>query len=476
MDPLRLDIVARAMEASPPPPAAGGTEARGAAIDSRAIRPGDLFFALPGTRSDGHRFLEAAAAAGASAAVVKSGAPLGPVPAGLPLLEVDDPRRALGRLASFVRDRLGATVVGITGSNGKTTTREMVAEVLATLGPVVRSEKSFNNDLGVPLTILAADASTRFLVVEIGTNHPGEIAALSAMARPHVGLVTNIAEAHLGNFGSLRAIAEEKAALLAALPEDGAAVIPAGDAFADLLSSRAPCRICTFGRLDAPGADIATDVWGTAVRRTGRPRGVRFHLYGKMKVQLRLQGLHNAANGLAAVATGLLLGAGPVEIAAALGRVRAPALRLQRDSVGGVVLLDDSYNANPASMEAALDEMGATATHGRRVVILGDMGELGDLSEFQHRRIGRRAAAVADVLWCVGIQARWMAEEARAAGMAPDRIHADDSVELAMEHLSFTPAAGDTVLVKASRAAGLDRLASALRTRLAAGTREREVV
>jgi UDP-N-acetylmuramoyl-tripeptide--D-alanyl-D-alanine ligase len=476
MDPLRLDIVARAMEASPLPAASAGREATGIAIDSRVAVQGDLFFALEGENTDGHRHLAGAANRGAVAAVVRRGAPLGPVPDDFPLIEVDDPRRALGRLAIHYRARLSATVVGITGSNGKTTTRELVAAVLGTLGPTVRSEKSYNNDLGVPLTLLRADASTRFLVVEVGTSHPGEIAALAAMVRPHVAVVTNIAEAHLGNFGTLRAIAEEKSALLAALPEDGVAVIPSEDAFADLLTSRAPCRVCTFGRLDAPAADIGTDVWGTAVRRTARPRGVKIWLYGKMKIQLRLQGLHNASNALAAVAVGLLLGAGPVEIAAALGTVRPQALRLQRESVGGVVIVDDSYNANPASMEAALDEVEATVTDGRRVLILGDMGELGDLAELQHRRIGHRAAAVADVLWCVGENARWIAEEARARGLASDRIVESPGVEIAIEELPFVPAPGDLVLVKASRAAGLDRLAAALRTRLTRDARSREAV
>ncbi len=476
MDPLTLAAVAQAVGAAPPNHDEEQVLVRGVSIDSRTVVKGDLFFALGGDRVDGHGYLDQARRAGAAAAVVRRGEPLPPMEEPFPLLVVEDPREALGRLATHHRARLTAIVVGITGSNGKTTTKDMVGAVLSELGPTIRSWKSYNNDLGVPLTILAADASTRFLVVEIGTNHPGEIARLAAMARPLVGVVTNIAEAHIGNFGSLRAIAEEKAALLEALPPDGTAVVPAGDAFSDLLASRAPCRVCTFGRLDAPGTEIATDVWGTAVRRTGRPRGVSFHLYGKMRVQLRFQGVHNAVNALAACAVGLLCGVPPETLQSALAGVAPPALRLQRESVGGVALVDDTYNANPASMDAALDEIAASATDGRRVLVLGDMAELGEASESQHRRLGRRAAAVGDILWAVGEEARLVAEEALRMGVPADRVFHSPGVDLALERLPFLPTPGDLVLVKASRSSGLDRLAGALRVALEARQRERERV
>ncbi len=467
MDPLTLALVSRALDADEPLPAERPLPATGACIDTRALKPGDLFFALPGEHTDGHRFLETARLAGAAAAVVRRGSPIPPLGGPLPLLVVEDPRAALGRLASFVRGRLTATVIGITGSNGKTTTKDLVGAAAATLGPTVRSERSYNNDLGVPLTILRADGGTRTLVVEIGTSRPGEVAALAAIARPHVGIVTNVGEAHLGHFGSLRAIAEEKAALLAALPEDGAAIVNAEDPFAPLLASRARCRVCTFGRWN-PGEGESPDVWATRAGRR-RPRGTTFWLYGKMPFGLALEGLHNVSNALAALAAGMLLGGDPGRLRDALRAVRNPRMRLSRESVGGVTLIDDSYNANPASVEAALEELSATVTDGRRVFVFGDMRELGDAAEQQHRRIGRRAAACADFVWAVGEQARHAVAAALDAGLPRDRVLCSPSVEFALEGPAFLPSPGDVVLLKGSRAAELDRLASALRSRLAAG-------
>jgi UDP-N-acetylmuramoyl-tripeptide--D-alanyl-D-alanine ligase len=478
MDPLTLDAAARAMGADLPTVEQCSIPCTGASIDTRSIDAGDLFFALKGEKADGHDFLAKAREEGAAAAVVRRGASF-PRPRGLPLLFVDDPARALWALAVHARGRLRATVVCITGSNGKTTTKEMAGSVAATIGPCVRSEKSYNNHLGVPLSILRADASTKTLVLEIGTNHPGEIARLARLARPRIAVVTSIGEAHLGHFGSLRAIAEEKAALLRALPEDGFAVINANDEFAPLLAGSTRARVCTFGRVDDtvdPAVLEDVDVWGTAVRRSSRPRGVCFWLYGKMKVTIPMEGLHNASNALAAIAVGLLLGAEPLAVRDALRGVEPPRLRLQRERVGGVVLVDDSYNANPASVGAALDELAATACDGRRVFVLGDMGELGELSLEHHRRAGRRAASTADVLWTVGPMAVAAAEAALRAGMPADRVFGSPDAGAAAESPPFVPEPGDVVLLKASRAVELDRLARALRTRLAANSREREAV
>ncbi len=474
MDPLTLDEAARAMGADPLPVEHCSIRCTGASIDTRSIDPGCLFFALKGERSDGHRHLARAAEAGAVAAVVRRGSDF-PAPRGLPLLVVEDPAQALFDLAVDARSRFKGTVVCITGSNGKTTTKEMTGAVASTTGTCVRSEKSYNNHLGVPLSILRANASVKTLVLEIGTNHPGEIDRLARLARPRIAVVTNVGEAHLGHFGSLRAIAEEKAALLRVLPEDGFAVINANDEFAPLLAARTRARVCTFGRVD-PVADPSVmeeiDVWGAHARRSQRPRGVCFWLYGKMKVTVPVQGLHNVSNALAAVAVGLLLGADPRAVRDALREVEAPRLRLQRERVGGVVLVDDTYNANPASVGAALDEISVAACDGRRVFVLGDMGELGDRTEEHHRHAGRRAASSADVLWAVGPAARAAAEEALAAGMPRDRVHLSPDVRSAVETPPFEPEPGDLVLLKASRAVELDLLAKALRTRLRPRARE----
>lgn len=485
MDPLTLDAAARDCGADPLPVEHCTLLATGASIDSRTVAPGALFFALPGERADGHDFLERAREAGAAGAVVRRGASFAR-PRGFPLLTVDDPAEALWRLAAAARSRLGAKVVAITGSNGKTTTKEMAGAVAATLGPTVRSEKSFNNHLGVPLTILRADSSTRTLVLEVGTNHPGEIPRLAGLARPDIAVVTSIGEAHLGNFGSLRAIAEEKAALLAAVPGDGVCVVNGNDEFAPLLALRSRAPVCTFGRLDAPGEssspgrdaerEIDLDVWGTAVRRTLRPRGVSFHLYGKMRVLVPVQGIHNASNALAAMAVGFLLGADPEAMRDALRTVEAPRLRLQRERVGGVVLVDDTYNANPASVGAAIGELASVVTDGRRVLVLGDMGELGEHAEHHHRRLGRRAAGSVDVLWTVGPLAGMAAEAALAAGLPPDRVLRSADVEEAIRSPALLPAPGDVVLLKASRSVGLDRLAADLRGRLGRTPRRMEPV
>jgi UDP-N-acetylmuramoyl-tripeptide--D-alanyl-D-alanine ligase len=477
MDSLTLEAAARAMGADPLPVESSSLTCTGASIDTRSLDPGDLFFALKGDRSDGHEHLARALASGAAAAVVRRGADF-PRPRGLPLLFVDDPAQALFDLAAAVRARFKGTVVCITGSNGKTTTKEMAAAVAATVGTCVASEHSFNNHLGVPLSILRARSDVKTLVLEIGTNHPGEIARLARLARPRIAVVTNVGEAHLGHFGSLRAIAEEKAALLQALPEDGFAVINGNDDFAPLLATRARGKVCTFGRVDPvgdPSVMEEMDVWGAHARRSARPRGVCFWLYGKMKVTVPVQGLHNVSNALAATAVGLLLGADPLAIRDALRRVEAPRLRLQRERVGGVVLVDDTYNANPASVGAALDEISVSACDGRRVFVLGDMGELGEKSEEHHRHAGRRAASSADVLWAVGPCARAAAEEALAAGMPRDRVHLSPDVKSAVEAPPFEPVPGDLVLLKASRAVALDLLARALRTRLLK-PRERETV
>ncbi len=477
MDPLTLDAAARVLGADPLPVEEGAAAATGASIDTRSLWPGDLFFALPGERVDGHAFLEKARDGGAAAAVVRRAAAL-TRPAGLPLLCVDDPAAALWALALFHRARLRATVVCITGSNGKTTTKEMVGAVAATLGPAVRSEKSFNNHLGVPLSILRADAGTRTLVLEVGTSRPGEIARLAALAKPRIAVVTNVGEAHLGNFGSLRAIAEEKAALLAALPDDGTAVLNAHDEFVPLLAARSRGRVCTFGRLEAPGeaGEIGVDVWGTHVRRTTRPRGVSFFLYGKMRVALGMEGIHNAGNALAALAVGFLLGAEPTAMRDALRAVEPPRLRLQRERVGGVVLVDDTYNANPASVGAAIDELAATVTDGRRVLVLGDMAELGGESDAAHERLGRRAAGCVDVLWTVGPRARRAAEAALGTGLPRDRVVVSETLDQALLGPAFLPSPGDVILLKASRATALDRLAAALRRRLAGRPRRPEKV
>lgn len=443
---------------------AGTLEGRGGAapvrrvvIDSREIEPGDLFVALPGTRVHGHAYVADALRRGAVSALVgPDAAPLPEDLADRSQVRVPDPRRALADLASAHRRALRCRVVGITGSNGKSSTREMIARVLEPLGPVVQSIRSYNNDLGVPLTILRADAATSSLVVEMGTSGPGEIARLAEIARPDVGVVTNVCAAHLEGLGSEDGVAREKSDLVRALRPDGFAVLNGDDARVAAMAAVSPAHV-----VRTSVGDWSADVWGCEPKRT--PRGVEFWLFGKMRMFLPVPGLHNVQNALAAVAVGLVAGATPAQIREALRDVRLPSMRMQRLTFGRRTLFLDCYNANPASMRAAVEELAARPCSGRRVLVLGDMLELGRASEELHEAAGRHAASRVDVLWCVGAASRAAREAAVEAGLPPERCFWSPTVEEAAAHPQVRLDAGDTALLKASRGVRLERLADALR-------------
>lgn len=442
-------------------------------IDSRDVAPGDLFVALPGTRTDGHAFVPGALRAGAVAAIVSYDA--APLPADVrdrALIRVANPRRALADLASWHRRSLSCRVVGITGSNGKSSTREMVAKVLEPLGPVVQSIRSFNNELGVPLTILRADATTRSLVVEMGTSSPGEIARLVEIARPDVGVVTNVGAAHLEGLGSEDGVADEKGALPRGLPDTGFAILNADDPRVAAMATRTFAHVVTTSL-----GDWHATVWGCDARRT--PRGVEFWLYGKGRMFLPVPGVHNARNALLACAVGLVHGLSAEQIRASLREVRLPSMRLQRMALRGATLVLDCYNANPASMEAAIEELAARPAArpaaqpgGRRVLVMGDMRELGPRSPDYHYAIGRLAAKRVDVLWCVGEESRYAYEAALDAGMDATRALWFQSVEAAMESPGVQLRAGDVAFLKASRSMRLERLVEPLRGRLAPPSQE----
>ncbi|HET6633309.1 MAG TPA: UDP-N-acetylmuramoyl-tripeptide--D-alanyl-D-alanine ligase [Rhodanobacteraceae bacterium] len=421
----------------------------GVSIDSRSAQPGDLFVALPGARSDGHQHVAAAAAAGASAALVMRW-----VDAALPQIRVDDSLLALGDLASAVRARRPARVVGITGSNGKTTVRRLVTAILTGAGPTHASAGNFNNEIGVPLTLLSLPAEARWAVVEMGAGKPGDIAYLAAMARPDVAVVTQIAPAHIERMGSLEAVAETKGALYAALPPDGVAIINADDAFAAQFAGTAGSRRqLRFGF----GADV--DVGAEALRLDAD--GSSFMLktpLGDAPVALPLAGRHNIANALAAAAVGVALDVPLATIAAGLQATRAMCGRLRlRAAAGGARLIDDSYNANPGSLAAAIDTLALRP--GERWLVLGDMAELGAEEIALHAQAGRQArAAGIDRLFAVG------ALSAHAvAAFGSDGEWFGDRNALA-EALRARLHAGVTCLVKGSRSAGMDRVVAALAT------------
>ena len=438
----------------------GRADGRGIArvtIDSREAGPGDLFVALAGTKTNGAEFVADAMHRGALAAIVPVDAP--PLPAEFAdraQIRVKYPKKALADLAAAHRRTLTCPVIGITGSNGKSSTREMIAKVLEPLGPVVQSIRSFNNDLGVPLTILRADEKTAALIVEMGTSGRGEIESLCGIARPNVGVVTNVAAAHLEGLGSEDGVAAEKCSLPRAIPGDGYVVLNADDARVAAMAERTTGRVFTYGL-----GSMTADVWGVNERRT--PRGMEVWLYGKMPLFLPVPGRHNISNAMAAVAVGLIHGIDPAIIRQQLRGVRLPSLRMQRVAFRGVTLFLDCYNANPGSLAAAVDDLSTRTATGRRILVTGDMLELGARSAELHRTAGRELAKRVDVLWCIGPASQATYEGAIEAGLHPENAFWSPTVEQAMAEAAVAPARGDVVLVKASRGMRLERLADTLR-------------
>ena len=436
----------------------------GVSTDTRTLPVGCLFVALRGERFDAHDYLAEAAAKGAAALVVSEAC--GPESKGalLPALAVGDTLAALGAIARLHRRRFDIPVVGVTGSNGKTTTREMIAEILATRGPVLRSEGNLNNEVGVPLTLLGLDATHTAAVIEMGMNRPGEIARLAALAEPHVGLVTLAAPAHLEGLGTVDAVADAKAELYQGLPAGGIAVANADDPRMLRRAQASGRRLLTF----AVGRGRRGDVVVLEIQDPGTD-GLRFTLgIGNREVPVHLPalvGVHNAANAAAAAAVAVALGCTDREIVRGLAAVRPVGRRLRLERLpSGLQLLDDCYNANPASMTAALRTLMALAraNGSRPVAILGDMLELGAFEEEAHRALGAEAAhAGAASLAAFGPRSRATAEAARAAGLA-EVFHTEEMDALVRwARASLAPA--DVLLVKGSRGMKLERVVEALR-------------
>jgi len=460
MEPIRLSDVLRATGGELAGPVRGDPFIPDVTTDSRRIEPGSLFVPIRGRKQDGHAFLDAAFLAGAGFALAAKDAELPRVPSNV--IRVADTTRALGDLARWHRTRFDVPVVAITGSCGKTTTKEMIRLVLG--ARTVASPASFNNDIGVPLTLLQMDRTTEACVVEIGTNAPGEIAHLARIARPTVGIVTNVEEAHLEGLGSVRGVMREKAALLAALPHDGAAIVNADNYFCREMLETVRCHLVTYGTWED------ADVYGTKGRVTAD--GIGFDLYDRLPFEVPALGIHNVHNALAAVAVGLWLGRDPLDVREALGRFRAPEMRMSREVLGDVVLINDAYNANPRSMEAAVVELMARPAAGRRVAVVGDMLELGDQTERCHRELGRKLAnARVDAVWAIGPNAALIAEEARRAGLDA-KVHHHASMDEALASPAVDPRAGDTWLFKASRGMALEKLYLATRARIGAEPRK----
>ena len=441
---------------------AAPAELAGVSTDTRTLSPGALFVALRGERFDAHAFLAEAAARGAAAAVVdEAWAATGASP--VPALAVPDTLRALGAVARHHRRRFGIPVVGVTGSNGKTTTREMIAAILATRGPVLKTEGNLNNEVGVPLTILGLHARHRSAVIEMGMSARGEIDRLARIAEPQVGAVTMAGEAHLETLGSLDAVADAKAELYLALPENGIAVANADDARMYPRARASGRKLLSFSSMPGVGDVVLLRIEPPA------EDGLRFTLgIGTREVAVHVPGLvgaHNAMNAACAAAAAVALGCTDREIAAGLATVAPVGRRLRVETLAsGLVLVDDCYNANPASMGAALRALAdvASARGRRRVAVLGDMLELGPIEDEAHARLGAEAArAGLAALAAFGPRSRRVAEAARAAGL--QAFHTEDAGALVAWARDTLSPAGDALLVKASRGMKLERLVEALR-------------
>jgi UDP-N-acetylmuramoyl-tripeptide--D-alanyl-D-alanine ligase len=426
--------------------------------DSRRVQAGDLFFALPGGRFDGHDFLRQTAEKGAVALVVERQR----VPAdwtGCALIAVASVRAALGQLAAVYRADFTLPVVAVGGSNGKTTTKELVASVLRQKLATLWSEASFNNDIGVPLTLLRLEKSHRTAVLEAGTNHPGELAPLLKMMRPEYGVITCIGREHLEFFGDLSGVVREEGWLAELLPATGKLFVNGDNEWTGALTERTRAGVVRVGF--AAGND-----WRARGLRLDK-QSVRFRVDGPSadfagEYRINVLGRHQVVNALFAIALGMELGLNRVEVARGLAECQPPKMRLELWEVGGVRVLDDAYNANADSMAAALETLRELPCKGRRLAVLGDMAELGVHSEAAHAEVGRRAAELGvGQLFAVGKMAPVMARAARDAGL--NRVFEFADVESAAAAVKSFVKSGDLVLLKASRATRLERIGEVLR-------------
>ena len=427
----------------------GRATAQGYSIDSRTVQPGELFFAVKGERFDGHDFVEQALSRGAIAAVVEKARLAGySSPAGL--LAVEDTLAALQTLATAVRKIWGKTAIAITGSMGKTTTKEAIAHLLAIKYRVHRTKGNFNNHFGLPLGLLTLEPEYDLTVVEMGMSHPGEISALARIALPNQAVITNVAPVHLESFDSIAGIARAKYELIQALPHGGTAVLNADDEY-----------VCQFGR-DFKGKVILFGTKPTADVRAENievlgPEGTRFDLVSRemrQPVQSPLLGKHNVYNVLAAAAVALEHGITPSEIAAALPSLQPADKRGQVVQVGNIAVLYDCYNSSPKALMAAVDTLAAMPAR-RRIVVAGEMLELGATSEQLHRECGRYiAGSKLDFLLGVRGLAKQMVEAASEAGLGAEFVA---TPEEAGEWLARETREGDAVLLKASRGVKLEK-------------------
>ncbi|SDK07564.1 UDP-N-acetylmuramoyl-tripeptide--D-alanyl-D-alanine ligase [Streptomyces indicus] len=424
-------------------------------IDSRKVEQGGLFAAFAGEHVDGHDYADKAIASGAAAVLATR-------PLGVPAIVVDDVQTALGKLAREVVRRLGTEVVALTGSAGKTSTKDLIAQVLQHRAPTVWTPGSLNNEIGLPLTALTADATTKHLVLEMGARGIGHIRYLTGLTPPKIGLVLNVGTAHIGEFGGREQIAQAKGELVEALPADGTAVLNADDPLVRAMSSRTQAKVLFFG--EAEDADVRAE--NVRLTDTGQPAFTLHTPTGCSDVTLRLYGEHHVSNALAAAAVAHDLGMSAEEIATALsGAGNLSRWRMEvTERADGVTVVNDAYNANPESMRAALRALAAMAKGRRTWAVLGKMAELGDSALAEHDAVGRLAVRLnVSKLVAVGDrEASWLQLGAYNEGSwGEESVHVSDA-QAAIDLLRSELRPGDVVLVKASRSVGLEQVAIAL--------------
>jgi len=437
-------------------------------IDSREATPGCIFVALPGEQADGHDFLQSALDGGARVLLVTR--PLGEIVSvaeeakrrGAVLIRVDDALRAIQDLALWHRNRLHATVIGITGSTGKTTSKDFITAVLRTSLRVVSTTGNRNNELGMPLTLLSAGSESDVVVLEMGMRGLGQIARLAEIARPDVGLVTNVGTSHLEILGTQDAVAAAKGELVRSVPAEGAVFLNGDDAYSDALAMDSAAPVTTYGldeRCKVRAVDVQLDELSRACFKLVSPEG-------SASVSLPIPGRHNVYNALAAAAVGLHVGVPLDRVVAGLSQARITSMRMETfTTAGGITVVNDSYNANPSSMRAAIETLATMQSTGRRIAVLGDMAELGSLSELAHFELGESFSELPiQLLVTVGPRAKRIGDGAIAAGRERDSVYTCATADEASEVLDDLLESGDIILVKASRVMGLERVVEGIVT------------
>ena len=437
-------------------------EIKNVCIDSRAVKAGEVFFAIKGEKFDGHEFIAEVAVKKVAAVVVEKSrvqSLKSKVPPGVGLLAVDDVRVALGKLAAAYRQDFSLPVIAVGGSNGKTTTKELVASVLRQKFATLWSEASFNNDIGVPMTLLRLEKKHQAAVLEVGTNHPGELAALVKLIAPQFGIITSIGREHLEFFGDVAGVAQEEGSLAELLPVAGKLFLNGDSEWTDKIAARTKAKVVRLGtgaKCDWRAKKIRLDKSGA----TFQVECAEKDFAGEWRVNLL--GRHQAVNAMFAIAVGAELGLSRAEIERGLAECQPQKMRMQFWEANGVRVLDDAYNANADSMRAALETLCGLPLQGRRVAIVGDMAELGAATEAAHIEIGKYAAELKiGQLFTVGKNSAATAKAAREGGLT--RVIEFPDVEAAMKVLKNFLKPGDVVLLKASRSSRLERIAETLK-------------